>query len=235
MRSVMLGALLALMMGAQAEAASYKLEIEAGQGNILRGRGGLHALDIRTDDTLLRVIAPGNRIDKRGTVRVLVMNLGKPRYDFGPANVSIELPDGSALPEVPVRVFDAGEELVAREVRRGAATARSVEGSLTSVAQSAESGLTAQRMTGQSQSGGSVRGEAQRLDEVDSQVPGAKLLDGLNGVLRPYNIGPQEAWGGYLIFDMPKTLRRRDADQPVTIVVQTGNDVHRIRAVLKKI
>jgi hypothetical protein len=48
-------------------------------------------------------------------------------------------------------------------------------------------------------------------------------------------VGPKEAWGGYLIFDMPKALKKARADQPVTIVVRTGNEVHRIKAVLNRV
>lgn len=225
---------IALGLTAPAGATSFQLRIEPGQGPMLRGPGGLHAIDIKTADTLLRVIAPGNRIEKRGTLRVLVMNLGKPAYEFGPDEVAIEMSDGTPLQEVPVDVFEQGQRLVSRESSRSAAIDRSVRASLSSVAQSANGGMTAQTIQGHQAGASDVRGESlQHNDPTEvSKLPGVALLDKLNGVLRPLSVGPKQAWGGYLVFDMPKAFRRTSAGQPVTIVVRTGNDVHRIKAVL---
>jgi hypothetical protein len=231
---IAVGAALALV-AVPATAAGYRLQIVPGQGEMLKGRAGLHALDIRTAGTLLRVIAPGNRIDRRGTVRVLVMNLGKPAYLFGPDEVSVELADGTALPEVPVRTFDKAEKFVGQEVRRSKAVRRHIDGSLTAVAEASGVGLTAQELSGVAPMASTVQGDSLQLLDIENREPGMKLLDGLDGVLRPYPIGPKEAWGGYLVFDLPKALRRGDADQPVTIVVKTGDEVHRIKAMLRRI
>ena len=233
-RAILTGLGLALALAVPAGATSYQLRIAPGQGPMLTGRGGLHALDIRTKDTLIRVIAPGSRIEKRGTIRVLVMNLGKPAYRFGPDEVAIELPDGHALPEVPVGAFEDGHDLVAREVSRSTAIDRAVRSSLSSVAQSANSGMTAQTITGHQAGSADVRSESLQHDRAKDagSVPGAQLLDDINGVLRPYTIGPNQAWGGYLVFDVPKPIRRASAGQPVTIVVRAGSDVYRIKATL---
>ncbi len=144
----MIGIGLALGTAAPVAATSFQLRIAPSQGPMLTGPAGLHALDIRTDDTLIRVIAAGTRIDKRGTIRVLVMNLGKPAYQFGPDEVAIELADGTALQEVPVAVFEQGHPLVEREVSRSAAIVRGVRSSLSSVAESANSGMTAATING---------------------------------------------------------------------------------------
>ena len=228
----MIGIGLALGTAAPVAATSFQLRIAPGQGPMLTGPAGLHALDIRTDDTLIRVIAPGTRIDKRGTIRVLVMNLGKPAYQFGPEEVALELADGTVLQEVPVAVFEQGHDIVEREASRAAAIERGVRSSLSSVAQSANSGMTAATINGHQAGTDDVRSESLQHGRATdaNNLPGGQLLDDLNGVLRPYTIGPKQAWGGYLVFDLPRQIRRGTAGQPVTIVVRTGGDVHRIKA-----
>lgn len=235
MRRHIIGGTLALFLAASAAATDYKLELSQGDGRVLKGRGGLQVVDVRTDKTLMRVIAPGSRIEKRGAVRVLVMNLGQPAFEFGPDQVSVELPNGTLLAEVPVAVFDKAEKLVEKEVGIGRSIDRAVKANLSAYAQAQNSGPTAATAAGRTLSGDNVGDNALKMDDLSDQLPGAKLLGGLNGVLRPLAVGPKEAWGGYLIFDMPKTLRKAKDDQPITIVVRTGREVHRIKAVLNRV
>ncbi|MEO6360345.1 MAG: hypothetical protein ABIO43_07220 [Sphingomicrobium sp.] len=235
MRRIIVGGTLALLLAAPAAATDYKLEFSQGDGTVLKGRGGLQVVDVRTDKTLMRVIAPGSRITKRGAVRVLVMNLGQPAFEFGPDQVSVELPNGTLLAEVPVAVFDKGEKLVEKEVAIGRSVDRAVKANLSAYADAQNSGGTAASVTGGTLSREDVGDNALKMDELSDQLPGAKLLGGLNGVLRPLAVGPKEAWGGFLIFDMPKALQKAKDDQPVTIVVRTGREVHRIKALLNRV
>lgn len=196
-----------------ATATDYKLKFSPSQGNVLKGRGGLEVYDVRTDDMLLRVISPGSRITERGTVRVLVMNLRQPTFEFGPDQVSVELPSGVALKELPYQTFDKVEPMVAREVEINRATDVRVKNGLAF----------------------GHGPDAWRLDDYSDDVLGSKLASALNQVLRPYEIGPNEAWGGYLLFEIPAAIKGGKADQPVTIVVKTGDTVHRVEAVLRRV
>jgi len=235
MRNSIIGAALAFTLAGTASATDYKLEFAPGIGKVLKGRGGLEVFDVRTDKTLMRIIAPGNRITNRGTVRVLVMNLGQPSFEFGPDQVSVELPDGTPLKELPVAIFDRAEKFVGREVGIAGSVDRSVKSNLQSYAEQQSSGMTAAAVTGGTLSHEDTSASSSRMDELSDQLPGAKQLGGLNGVLRPLAVGPKEAWGGYLVFDLPKPLQKAKADQPVTIVVRTGKEVHRIRALLNRV
>lgn len=237
MRRLIMGAALSLVIASGAASATdYKLEFAAGEGKVLKGRGGLQVFDVLTDKTRMRVIAPGSRITNRGAVRVLVMNLGQPSYEFGPDQVSVELPDGTALAEVPVPVFDKGEKLVEREVRIGDVVDRTVKSRLNDYAQTQNSGGTAATVPGGTLSRENAGdNNAMKMDELSDNLPGAKLLGGLNGVLRPLDVGPKEAWGGYLIFEMPRALQKAKINQPVVIVVRTGREVHRIKAILSRV
>ncbi|TFI57314.1 hypothetical protein E2493_15730 [Sphingomonas parva] len=229
-----MAALLAAALSAPAAAAEFKIALQ--QAPLLHGRGGLHAADSRTAGSLVRVIAPGSPISKRGTVRVLVMNLGQPAFVFGPASVSLTLADGTALPKVPVAVFNRGEALVAREVRRAGAVDRRVKGDLAGLAQQGASGRTIQSISGAAGPNASAAGaaEAGRQDRGAEELPGARLLGALDGVLRPEQVGPQEAAGGYLVFELPKALRAQKTDLPLTILVKAGGEEHRFAALLKR-
>ena len=235
MRKLMVGVALTLGVAGIANAADYKLVFAPGQGKVLKGQGGLQVFDVLTDKTRMRIVAPGNRITNRGTVRVLVMNLAQPSYEFGPDEVSVVLPDGTALPEVPVSVFDKGETMIGREVGINRSVDRAVKSNLNSYAQQQNSGMTSTAVTGGTLTHESPTTNIQSVDAFSDNVPGARLLGGLNGVLRPLTVGPKEAWGGYLIFDMPKALQKAKTSQPVTIVVKTGREVHRINAILNRI
>lgn len=235
MRRIILGGTLALFLAASAGATDYKLQFSPGNGKVLKGQGGLQVFDLTTDKTRMRIIAPGSRINSRGAVRVLVINLAQPAYEFGPEQVSLELPDGTQLAEVPVAVFDKAEKLAEKEVGIGRSIDRAVKANLSAYAQAQNGGDMAASVSGRTLSRENAGDNALKMDELSDQIPGAKLLGGLNGVLRPLAVGPKEAWGGYLIFDMPKALQKAKDDQPVTIVVRTGREVHRIKAVLNRV
>jgi hypothetical protein len=203
----------------------------------LHGYGGLHAADSRTERTLVRVISPGSPINKRGTVRVLVMNLGGAPFDFGPASVRLELADGSILAEVPIAEFAKGADLVEREMGRSAAVDRRVKGDLSNLAQSASTGIqvpTGFVSGGNSAAANSSAASRQDRNQDSDALPGAKLLSAIDGVLQPAKVGPQEAAGGYLVFELPKTVRGQKTDQPLTIVVTAGRDEHRFAATLHR-
>lgn len=235
MRSMIMGAASAILLASAAAAADFKLQFASGAGKVLNGRGGLQVFDLTTDKTRMRVIAPGSRITERGAVRVLVLNLGQPAYEFGPDQVSVELPDGTPLSEVPVAIFDTKEAQLQKLVNINGAVDRNVKANLSAYAQQANSGMTAATISGGSSMPDSAGSNALKLDDISESAPGAKVLGGLNGILRPLAVGPKEAWGGYLVFNMPKALHKAKADQPVTIVVRTGREVHRIRAVLNRV
>jgi hypothetical protein len=51
-------------------------------------------------------------------------------------------------------------------------------------------------------------------------------------LLLPETVGPKQVWGGYYVFDLPKPVLERRSDQPLTIIVRTGGEVHRFAATL---
>ena len=227
----------ALVATAPAAAADYTVVLTEENKKVLRGRGGLHAADSRLAGSLVRVISPGSRIGKRGTVRVLVMNLGKAPFAFGPSAVSLKLADGSEIPKTPLREFREGAELVSREMRRAGAVDRRVKSGLSDVARDASVGMTAETVSGRAPDTSALTGAAASRQDGTLEgeaLPGARTLAAIDGLLQRAEVGPQEAAGGYLVFDIPRELRAAKADQPFTIVVRAGREEHRIQAMLRK-
>ena len=46
-------------------------------------------------------------------------------------------------------------------------------------------------------------------------------------------VAPNQGWGGYYVFNMPKEVRTRKTDLPLTITVTTGREVRRFNATLQ--
>ncbi len=204
-------------------------------GKLLHGHGGVEAADDRTGTALVRLVSPGNDIHEVGTVRVLVMNLGAKPFEFGPDDVTLSLADGTVLKPVSIARSEHGREIVELETRRAMAQNIQNRNNIASLADQANSGPTTQSMSPGAATPGSTgsgtAGHDRRAD--DSLLPGVRLLDSIYQVLIPLTVQPHQAWGGYYLFDMPRTVFRRKANQPPTIDVRTGGEVHRFTAILK--
>jgi hypothetical protein len=222
------------LVSAPAIAGSYRLVLEPQDGKMLVGHAGVQAVDDRTATALVRVISPGNAVDQRGTVRVLVMNLGPRTFDFGPDQVRLSLADGTVLQPSSVDDFEKGRMLVERESRHAAATDLRNRNNLPGLEQQTNGGPTSQSQAPVSSSAPAVSGTAgenRRTDEA--LLPGAETLNAIYQILISQPVAPNKAWGGYYVFDMPKTVFTRRANQPLSIVVRTGAEEHRFSAVLE--
>jgi hypothetical protein len=225
-----------LAVSGTAVAAGYVVNLEPGSAGIVRGHAGLHAVDQKTQNALVRVVAPGLKIGKRGTIRVLVMNLGTEPFEFGPDDVSLTLADGSELKQVPLDEFARGATIIKRERNRASALDMQNRNMLSSLAAQTQSGMTAPggapTPAGSTPDGTDVNAISRRTDE--NLLPGSKDLDIISQVLMPDSVEPQKASGGYLVFELPKEARAAAGDIPLTIAVRTGSEVHRFAGRLER-
>ncbi len=224
-----------LALGAPAAAGSYRVLLEPVAGKMLVGHAGVEAVDETTAGVHVRLITPGNEVKERGTVRVLVRNLGTKAFQFGPDDVRLELADGTLLKPTPLDKFEKGAEVVQREMRHAAAVDMQVKNSLSSYAQQSAGGT----LPGPMQAGpsGAISAPAADVEDLErrsdeSDLPGAKTQDALYQLLLPETVGPKQAWGGYYVFDLPRDVFNRKADQPLTVIVRTGAEEHRFAAKL---
>jgi len=223
----------ALGLSSPALAGSYRIVLSQPEGGkLLRGHAGVQAADELTSNVLIRLISPGNEVKDRGTVRVLVFNYGPKTFDFGPAQVKLRLADGTVLQPTPFEKFDKGRNLIERAQRQAKAVNLQNSEVLASLAQeSAAAGGTASSGPMPAMGSSANSGELASTT-ADEGLPGADLMNALDQLLIPLTIGPRQAWGGYYVFDVPKNVFDRKADQPLTVVVATGNQTHEFPATL---
>jgi hypothetical protein len=220
----------ALTLGCPAIAGSYRVVLQPVDGKMLVGHAGVQAVDETTAVAHVRLITPGNEVKERGTIRVLVRNLGPTAFPFGPNNVRLQLADGTELKPTPLDKFEKGAEIVQRENRRAAAVDMQVKNSLSSYAQQGPGRTLSSTESGAFAPGANIEDLQRRSDE--SELPGAKAMDALYQLLLPEDVGPNQAWGGYYVFDLPKAVFDRRTDQPLTVIVRTGSEEHRFAATL---
>ena len=233
----LLAASVALTVSGAAVAGGYVVKLEPGNAGSVRGHAGLHAVDDKTESALVRIVAPGLEIGKRGTIRVLVMNLGKKPFEFGPDNVSLTFADGSEIKKIPLSEFDSGYLLIKREQNRAAAIEMQNRNTLSTLAGQTQSGLTAGSsapVPSGSAAGAANVNDISRVTDDEYALPGGKTLDALYQVLMPETVAPQAASGGYLVFELPKTVMDATGDIPLTITVRADGNEHRFAGLLKR-
>ena len=230
-----LAAIVLLTFATPISAAAYKVVLSPPAGTqVVRGHGGLHAVDDRTDTTLVRIISPGSNIKERGTIRVLVMNKGTRTFPFGPDQVRLELADGTRLKPVPIGMFINKAELVEREVGRARTVDHRNRANLSELArQGAGSSNPGPTGVAAAPTSGPIATEGLDLKPDDLMLSGAKTLDAIYQVLETQPVAPNQGWGGYYVFNMPKAVRDRKSDLPMKIVVTTGAEVRRFNATLQ--
>jgi hypothetical protein len=221
------------LIGAPAFAGSYRIVLEKPKdGKMLVGHAGVQAIDERTATTLVRVISPGAEVSQRGTIRILVMNLGSKPFEFGPDQVRLTLADGTVLQPASVDQYEKGRVLVERESRYANTTDIRNRNNLSGLEQQTNGGAI--QSFAPAKTGTSVTGaDAQDHRTDETLMPGAETLNAIYQILVVQPVLPNKAWGGYYVFDMPKTAFARRADQPMAIWVKTGDEEHRFNAILK--
>jgi hypothetical protein len=220
----------ALTLSCPAFAGSYRVVLQPVNGKMLVGHAGVQAVDETTAAAHVRVITPGNEVKERGTVRVLVRNLGSTPFQFGPNNVTLQLADGTELKPTSLDKFEKGAALIQNEMGHAAAVDMQIKNSLSSYAQQGGGRTLTSTQAGAFAPGANIQDLERRSDESD--LPGAKTMDALYQLLLPETVGPNQAWGGYYVFDLPKAAFDRKVDQPLTIMVRTGSEEHRFAATL---
>lgn len=219
-------------LASSACAGAYRIDL-APNPTLLRGHGGVEAVDDRTPTALVRIVTPGNDINDVGTLRVLVMNLGPKPFEVGPDEVSLSLADGTVLQPVPIAKFEKGREFVETETRHAESDNLRNRNDLPGLAEQANSGPMVQSpgAAPPESRGSSTQGHDRSAD--NSRLPGEQMLDSIYQLLIPLTVEQNKAWGGYYVFQLPKSVYSKRADQPLIITVRTGAEMHRFAATLK--
>jgi hypothetical protein len=224
MKTILLCA--ALLAAAPAAAGTYRLELQPKDGKIIRAPNGIHAVDSRTAGTLVRVIAPGLKVwQNRGTLRVLVMNLSGRPFSFGPDDVTLKLADGTPVHFMALAEFRDGIQLVQNETVRNAAVRTRINANLDGINVYGSRGLAGRGLSA--------------IDELDLppddvDATARRLQQAVDSLLTDDEVEPQQAMGGYLMFELPKSMPAAKAEQPLDLIVSTGGEEHHFSVVLRR-
>jgi hypothetical protein len=162
---------------------------------------------------------------------VLIFNYGPKTFEFGPDQVKLRLADGTVLQPTPFDKFDKGRNVIERAQRQARAVNFQNSELLASLTRDSAAGGTPSSGPMPSMGSSANSGELASAT-ADQDLPGAYLLNALDQLLVPLTVAPKQAWGGYYVFDVPKTVFDRRADQPLTVLVQTGSETHEFPATL---
>ena len=222
----------ALGLPAPAFGASYKIVLDRpANGRLLLRRrppGGGRA----DPGILVRVIAPGNAVEQRGTVRVLVMNLGNRTFTFGPDQVMLRLGDGTVLRPVPVDQYEQRKLVAEQTANRARTLDMRNRADLSALA--GETGSGAASLRGGTWSAPARAGpRPQDNASDDSQLPHAEVLNAIYQLLIPLDVEPQHAWGGYYVFDVSEGRSEAPRRPAAEITVRTGPEEHRFSGMLR--
>lgn len=221
------------LLSTPALAGSYRIVLDRPtNGRLLTGHMGLQAADERTRDTLVRVVAPGNTLDVRGTVRVLVMNLSDKAFTFGPDEVTLRLGDGTVLKPTPLEAFETRKVVAEQTAGRARAIDIGNRNSLSSLIGGGAPGPNTPGVPVAIPSGPAAATTSLDFQSDTDLLPHGEVLNAIYQLLIPLKVGPQQAWGGYYVFDVPKAVQHSRMDLPLSISVRTGAEEHRFSATL---
>jgi hypothetical protein len=235
MKKLLIAAVALAAAASPALAGPLTLELEPKDGKILRAVSGMQAVDSRTASALVRVISPGQKVTKRATVRVLIMNLGSKPFSFGPRNVSLKLADGTSVPFMHLAEFRDGIQLVQRETARQSSVRSRIDNNLDGINTSGASVPNGQSLSQNAAANSTTR--ASELDiPTDSAIASADRLQGAvdSIIATTSTLAPKQATGGYMMFELPDSVRRSKADQPVELIVSAAGEEHHFSAVLRR-
>jgi len=177
----------------------------------------------------VHVVADPVLANGRLVLRIVVLNRGKAPAEFGPASVSIALPDGAAVPLVPREALLAEQGGVApgnatEDISQGHAGAALP---ITPSGQTDVSGFTGGMGT---TLGGVPQGTIERSQRrTDPKtVAAVAALDGV--LLKPMTLKPGAADGGQVV----TTRLKRGKTASVIVTIAFGGETHRFDVAVPK-
>jgi hypothetical protein len=252
-------AAIAMTLTSPAVAANYQLHIQPTQAQVERFEDGRQLVDSPGTLATVRAIPPKTPTPGRSGVRLYVSNHGARQFNFGPANVTIKLADGS---QIAVLSYDD----MAREERRRegrqrfgaamAAAARSAQasdaGAITSYgsytgntvgtfgskpinAATSGFGTVTTYDPARTQLAQAAANEENRADAASLAQAQAVNRSALDMLMQTNTVDPGASAGGGVLFDPPKAVKDSKEAVPITIIVDTGGERHQFAATIQKV
>ena len=224
--------------------ASNKLDLAATGEQVSRMESGLEVIDSDQKLSSVRIFENEQPVKKRGTMTVLIFNAGDKSFNLGSENVVLETEAGESIAIIP---YERLEKEV-KNKQRWAAIATGLAAASNSIAASnagySNGNVTAYGRGGYStatfnsyNSGAAYQAQAlvnlqnrQSFDRLAHANTAAK--EGLGVNLRTTTIDPGASFGGQIVYELPKQLRKVKGPLPIRVKVKAGDEEHVFAATL---
>jgi hypothetical protein len=206
----------------------------------------------------VRILEPLEQTPKQSGFRIYIFNNGPKPFNFGPENITIKMPDGTAVAmltyqdlikaqkrkemweAVAVGLTAAANGYAAGQAGYNSGTASysgNTFGRLGSDNFSSRSSGTATFSSynaGAAYAAQADASERTRRDVAELQMNQAAKREDLAQVMKMTTVDPGQPFGGIVQYNMPALVNSSKTPVPVTIEVQTGDEVHTFQATLAK-
>ncbi|QBM75897.1 hypothetical protein E2E30_09015 [Sphingomonas sp. AAP5] len=249
---------LMLLSASPALATNYVLTIQPAPNQVERMDNGRQVVDDVGERTTIRMMPPKGATDKRSGVRLYVTNRSDKPFNFGPANVTLKLADGTIVAML------TNDELMREERRREgwqrfgtamAAAGRSMQasqaGTVTSYgnysgnttgtigttpfsATSNGSGVVTTYDPARAQMAQAAANQETQADTEALAQAQATNQANIDQFIQTTTVDPGATFGGPTIFNPPKVVKSGNAPVALTIIVDAGGEMHQFAATLQK-
>ncbi|HEX8444153.1 MAG TPA: hypothetical protein VF631_10960 [Allosphingosinicella sp.] len=255
MRKAILISLSLAIPFAPATAADIFLRISPGSEQASRFEDGWRIIDSVGAKSIIRFVAPGPALNKRGEFMLVALNPGALPFDIGPKNVTAALDDGTAVKIVGYDVLmkeesrrqsrqNSGMALATPSADNGATSGTETYSALGSIRSAPYNSMASGAINHTKTTKGNYTKTDKGRAVVEEAIANEQYRAGTAGVLerqadsvraiesqvlQTTTVGPRKVVSGMLFFDLPKKLRRAKEPVPVTFTVQVGEDKHQFR------
>lgn len=243
MKKFILAVAVCLSMASQVEAkASYQTKFEPSTVQPVHWQNGVQIVDDIQSTSVVRVVSIADALpDNQSTFRIFVLNKSESPVTFGPESIVIEYGEGHRLTLVSK---DELEGRLRRDIKRRQALAV-LSGAFSA---QAANGYTTGSFSGTTAYGDQVSGSYSAYDPVlarqqqqavqeqaaamDRAIQTRQLSgsQALATMIQTSTVQPGETYGGIVAYDAPSSFKRLAKSGVITIVVNVGNEEHRIAA-----
>lgn len=258
MRTLKISIVAAAAIAYPALAANYSLQIVPMEGQIVRMEQGRQIVDSPGEKVTVRLVQPKAPTPKRSGFRAFAMNGSSAPFNFGPSNISASF--GESVTAAMLTYDQLASEARRRQGWQAfavgmAAASRSMNaanagyvsgtgtysgttyGSYGSTPYRAQTYGTATYSgydAGRAQIAGAIAQEQNRADFQALAAAQAANMEGLNALMQTTTVDPGSAFGGIVLFDVPKEVKRSKVPIPVTFTIEAGGEVHHFKGTLQK-
>lgn len=252
MRNLMIGVALTIGMAAPAIAgAQYGIKVHATERQVTQWQDGTQYVDDVQPNSTARVLGavaelPGDP----STFQVFVLNNSDTPINFGPEDVSIQMPDGEVI---QMTTFDELAGKLRRDVKRrkvfgaigNAFAARDADGQTSGTFSYSGTNSYGTRYSGSGWYSGydpALQAQQQRAAreqaEATNNAINAREYAGnreLSQLLRRTTVQPGEVVGGLLAYDAPKGFKKLENGEYPVVLIRAGSEVHRLYISVSKV